>query len=331
MKYITLILALISIGHIAKSQENRKVEGANTISTSADTSHERGTITEISAKKPLYFLGSDQSDNKVRLFSDTINDLGELAEHSRWHFLPNHMPTDAKRVDHQGEISVIIASHGSIYQIPINYQDKYVYAETHPSCHSVEILPDGNMISANSNGNKLTLHFNKQEEVDKFRFIESFDILFEYAHGVVYDKQRDVVWALGFTIGKFKYNCCPTPELTLLNEYQLPTPHSDGHDLFPDENGDLLVTSDQGVLKFTIDSLNNPLFSSLIYSDHNIKSVVSDIYSNDLYITSPTDIAGYETWQTNKIINVSQSTHYVRPSSKFYKVRLWQKNNFSYD
>jgi len=305
MQKTVLTLILVSIVYLCKSQIGIKVDGPIILSNSENLTPVAGTIRWTgsdfegwngnewlsltignSNKEQLYFLGSDQFDNNIRLFSDTINVLGELTERSIWKFLPNHIPTDAKRVDKQGEISVIIAAHGSIYQVPVNYHDKYVYANTYTSCHSVEILPGGNMVSANSTHNKLTLHFNKQEEADKFRFIKSYDIYFEKAHG---------------------------------------------HDLFPDENGDLLVTSRQGVLKFNINSLENPVFESLVYADYDIKSVVSDIYSGDIYITSPSDISGYATWQTDKIINTTQSKHFIRPFAKFYKVRLWQKNYFSYD
>ncbi|MGB3616839.1 MAG: DUF6528 family protein [Catalinimonas sp.] len=289
-----------------------------------------------SDQKPLYFLGSDQSDGGIKIFSDTVNALRELTNRSIWKFLlkDNQIPTDAKRVDKGEEISVIVAAHGSIYQVPMNYNDKYVYAKTYISCHSVEILPDGNMISANSNqdnDNTLTLHFNKKEEHDRYKFEDSFDVDFHDAHGVVYDKQRELIWALGTEIGKFKYICCPNPKLVLLDSYPLPPSHTGGHDLFPDEHGNLLVTSQQGVLRFEIDSSENLIFSELIYSSNGVKSVVSNIQNGDIYITSPEDISGYKPWQTDKIINLNKSKNYVRPNARFYKVRLWQKNNFSYN
>ena len=355
MRTSILIITLISLIGFCNAQEKVVVEGAISIANSESQTPAPGTIrwtgidfegwtgskwlsltlcnehADSISSTQLYFLGSDQSDNYIRLFSDTSNILYVLTEPSIWKFLPNRRPTDAKRVDQQNEISVLIATHGSIYQVPYNYEDKYIYADTYASCHSVEILPDGNMISASSNHNKLTLHFNKQEETDRYIFIESFDLPFVDAHGVVYDKQRDIIWALGTTLGKFKYNCCPNPHLIQIADYPLPTPHADGHDLFPDENGDLLATTDQGVIKYSIDTSENPIYQGDVYLENSIKSVVTNITNGDLFITSPVDIPGSESWQTNRIINLTQSTHFIRPDAKFYKVRLWQKNSFSYD
>jgi len=81
-------------------------------------------------------------------------------------------------------------------------------------------------------------------------------------------------------------------------------------------------------LEIEIDNVQN---ISLIYSSYNIKSVVSDAKTGDIYITSPDDIPGYQTWQTDRIVNITKGNHYIRPGAKFYKVRLWQTNNFSYD
>lgn len=277
-----------------------------------------------------FFLGSDQSDNFIRLFSDKKNNSNELIEDDIWKYYPSGFtPTDAKRVDFGEKISVIIACHGAIFEVPYNYEDKVIVADTHSGCHSVEKLPDGNMISANSNEHQLTIHFDRVDEAaDKIRLKNSIDYRFKWAHGVVYDKVRKCIWAIGADVlAKFEYVPGPRPHLKQLESYPLPIMHTGGHDIFPSSYGTLFITTHQGVLELDIGDFAHP---NVKYLDAHIKSVSADIITGDIYISDPTDINGYHTFQTDTILNIKTGNKLKRPGAKFYKVRLWQRNSFSY-
>jgi len=288
----------------------------------------RENIIEEKLTDEIYFLGSDQNDNMVRLFSGKKNNHNELTEKSIWKYHSKYPPTDAKRVDVGNKTSVIISSHGEIYEVPYNSDYKVMVAETYGSCHSVEKLPDGNLISASSNDNQLTIHFNRiNEGPDKIRLKDSVDFEFESAHGVVYDKTRKCIWALGKVLGKFEYVAAPRPYLLRLETYPLPLSNTDGHDIFPHFNGNLLITTHQGLLELQICNFAYP---KIIHQEHSIKSAVPDIHNGEIYITDPKDISHYNVWQTDTITNLKTGEKSRRPGAKFYKVRLWQRNSFSY-
>jgi hypothetical protein len=260
------------------------------------------------------------------LFDSTPNSDNELNEAPIWSFKPEYRPTDAKRLDHNQNINVLVASHGAIYNIPFQHQSPIIWARTYQSCHSVEMLPDGHLIAACSNDHKLTVHFNPKTSGDRIELTAAQDVTFNTAHGVVYDKTRKCVWAIGEVLAKFAYITGKKPGLRLLETYPLPHRHTDGHDLFPHLNGNLLITTHEGVLELAMGNLADPVKKLDLA---NVKSAVSD-RKDHLYITDPTDIAGYENWQTDSIMEVSTRVKLRRPGAKFYKVRLWEKNNFSY-
>ena len=283
-----------------------------------------------STDSKMCFLGSDQSDNYIRLFTDKKNNSNELIEEDIWKYYPSGFtPTDAKRVDFGKKTSVIIACHGAIFEVPYNYEDKVIVADTHSGCHSVEKLPDGNMISANSNEHQLTIHFDRVDEgADKIRLKNSIDYRFKWAHGVVYDKVRKCVWAIGGNIiAKFEYVSGSMPHLKQLESFTIPIMHTGGHDIFPSYYGSLLITTHQGVLELDIGDFARP---TVKYLDAHIKSVSDNRVNGDIYISDPTDIDGYPTFQTDTILNIKTGNKLKRPGAKFYKVRLWQRNSFSY-
>jgi len=280
-------------------------------------------------KDTLHFLGIDQADKRIRLFSNIQNEQEELVEASIWRFpklgdKPRFRPTDAKRVDIGEKTSVIIATHGAIFEVPFNYKGKITFAKTYRSCHSVEKLPDGNLISASSKHGKLRLHFGPSERSDNLILKSWKDYDLKFAHGVVFDKTSNNIWALGVHLNKYKYTQDPTPSLELIQTYNIP--EKSGHDLFPDGKGNLMLSTNRAIYKFDIDKESLELIADL----KSVKSIVSDIQTNDIFLTIPTPKLGYKRWQSHTILNHTHFKKIKRKKAKFYKVRLWQKNTFSY-
>lgn len=276
--------------------------------------------------EPCYFLGADQSNNQIVLFNGIPDTNQKVGEPPSWKFETDLRPTDAKRCDVDGKASVLVATHGAIYKVPFQESEKIIWAETYPSCHSVEWLPDGNLISASSNDHQLTLHYHAVSEGQRVRLAKSVDFRFETSHGVTYDRDRQCIWALGEVLGKFKYYAGNAPRLELLDTFSLPLCHSDGHDLYPHPNGNLLVTTHEGVLELTI---GNFAYPKLVAELKGVKSAAADA-QGQIYITDPTDIDGYENWQTDSILHLATGEKLTRPGARFYKVRLWERNKFSY-
>jgi len=263
------------------------------------------------------------------LFSNIQNEAQELIDPSIWRFpkleaTKKNRPTDAKRVDNRDKISVIIACHGAIFEVPFNYAAKPMFTKTYGSCHSVEKLPDGNFISASSKHGKLRLHFDPSERPNNVILKSWKDYDLQFAHGVVFDKKRNNIWALGVHLNKYKYNPNPSPSLELIQSYNIP--EKSGHDLFPDNKSNLWLSTNRAIYQFNIEEETIKLIDSI----RRVKSIVSDIHNDEIYLTIPTPKLGYKRWQSHTILNYSTSKKLKRNKAKFYKVRLWQKNSFSY-
>lgn len=273
------------------------------------------------------FLGADQTEDQIILFGgDKQPSDGILTSDPIWQYTCGFRPTDAKRCDHGGQISVLIATHGAIYEVPYRREGKVIWAPTYPSCHSVEKLPDGNLVSASSNDHQLTIHYGPRSDGDKIKLANTFDLRFETAHGVVYDQQRQWLWAIGQVLGKFAYIAGPRPRLELIESFSLPHCHSDGHDLYPLPNGNLLITTHEAVVELPMGDFAHAIIRSELT---DVKSAVAD-QKGHIFITDPQDMKGYETWQTDNIINLTSGSGLKRPGARFYKIRLWLPNTFSY-
>lgn len=277
----------------------------------------------------MKFLASDQSNFRIKLFGNTINDKRVLTDETNWQYPFNNWqkfksPTDAKRVDTEDFVSVIVATHGRIAEVPFNSDWEVITAETHRSCHSVEKMPDGNLVSVSSKHNSITIHYNKKRRKHSTILASHQDFDLRFGHGIVFDKKRNCVWALGINLKQYEYVGGENPKLLLMNTFK--TPNISGHDLFPSNPDRLLLTVANGIYEYDIPSETFIEISDL----RKVKSAVRDMETGDIFITEPKFILGSKRWQTNTILNLTTNERYKRKGGRFYKVRLWQKNEFSY-
>lgn len=280
----------------------------------------------------MYFLASDQSDFLTKLFSSKKNVKGICTTPDEWLFPTDDKfskikPTDAKRVDINGQISILVATHGAIAEVPYQNNRPVTMAHTYKSCHSVERLPDGNLISTSSKHNRISIHYNPKS-IRGIRYLNKrVDYLLPFAHGAVFDKKRNLLWTISTTLRKWEYdvaNIYGHPSLTLMGSYDLPK--KSGHDLFPSYEDRLLLTVNSGIYEFDILTEKFSQLSKL----KKVKSAVRSIETGEIFITKPNFVLGYAPWQTHTIQNLSTGEEFKKLKAKFYKVRLWEPNTFSY-
>lgn len=275
----------------------------------------------------MYFIGGDQNDKRIRLFNNHVP--GNAIDIDRWVFprkinFPS-VPNDIKRADTAEGISVLVATGDTVYRIPFNYQAPAEKAKTFNSCHSVELLPDGNLISVCSKSNKIVVHYGKESQNNIVRHTKKQVYDCGFGHGVVYDKKRNLVWAIGRKLLKYQYENIDIPTLTLLEEYELE--QVTGHDLIPNPfNDSLLFTINLGIYEFDIASEQMTKLSDL----KKVKSISIDHRTGHIYATLPKKKLGLARFQTDTIVNLNTKRQWTRRNSKFYKARLWQSNPFSY-
>ncbi|WP_285057861.1 DUF6528 family protein [Pedobacter ginsengisoli] len=217
---------------------------------------------------------------------------------------------------------LLTASGGAVALVRISDKKTMFYANAGNNPHSAELLPDGNIVSAASTGNVMTLF-----KVDTANALHSGyrkTYYLKEGHNVVWDKKRQLLWATsGDTLKAFSYSGnCLKPELTEKEKILLPGPEA--HDLFPVFGKDeLWFTNVSGFYKF---SLKTKTFTKFPANDaRNIKSVSSGPAGYPVIAMRPK-----EKWWTDEVTDNMGKSLYKLKGLKIYKARWFVDNQFSY-
>lgn len=261
----------------------------------------------------------DQADHRIRLLSpqasgDRKSTLWSYPAEDGKPF--KYQPTDAKRVEKDGVIHILIAYHGRVQLVRFKDQKIIKDFPSYSSCHSAELLPGGAIVSANSNHGMLRLHRSADDFVD---------LALPYAHGVAWDKTRNCLWA----VGDFLYQLSFTDDkLTIERKFELPESPT-GHDLFPlRDQAKLLVSNNAALFLFDIAAETFETVSKI----KGIKSA-SQHCDDTIWVMHPTTIKDGKSWQSDTVLRVrpeEPKLSYCYEGAKFYKVRWWQDVGFSY-
>lgn len=159
-------------------------------------------------------------------------------------------PTDAKRLP-GGRTMLVTASGGAVAVLALDDPQPVFLAYGDHNPHSAELLPDGRIVAASSTPN-LLLVFDPREGVGWPE--RGWRKPFEDAHGVVWDAERERLWAIGLNeLAAFRYHPEADPFkggldggeidgpglLERVETFELPAPG--GHDLCFDAAGRLLL------------------------------------------------------------------------------------------
>lgn len=290
--------------------------------TGGDTGKAGGEVmdllAEASPKMPA-LLCVDQADSRIRLINpfaegDRKPDLWSYPAEDEGG--PQIWARDAKRVEMDGVIYVLAACRDRVQLV--RFKDRKLLKDfpSYHCCHSAELLPNGAIVTANSEAGILRLH----RSADDFD-----DIKMPYAHGVTWDKQRKCLWALGDFLYQINF---AENKLTIKKKFELPLSPT-GHDLFPlRKEAKLLVSNNDALFLFDIATEKFELLSEL----KGIKSA-SQYFDGTIWVTDPAKSKGLESWQSNAVLRVrpkEPEIRYRNEGSKFYKARWWQKVDFSY-
>lgn len=264
-------------------------------------------------------LMADQADNRIRLFDPLAADTDKS---TLWCYPPDdqpplgYKPTDAKRVEHDGVVYILAAYHGRVRLVRFSDQKLLKDYPSYSSCHSAELLPDGAIVTANSNHGMLRLHRSEQDYSD---------LEVPYAHGLAWDKTRHCLWAVGDFLYRIDYS---DGKLVIDEKFKLPLTPT-GHDLFPlRENAKLLVSNNDALFLFDIATEKFSQISALLH----IKSASQHV-DGSIWVSDPKEIEGAASWQSDSVMVIQPNApekRYTREPSRFYKARWWQPVNFSY-
>lgn len=275
---------------------------------------------------------------KCIILSEQLNQEVEIADAGRdtvlWQWnpgtsnvKPEHLKwfsniSDAKLV-YNGKYILVTASGGGVALVRIADRKTVFYAYAGGNTHSAEILPDGNIVSASSTGNYLTVF-----KTDTLNFPDNVYkkiIPVPFAHNVVWDYKNKVLWSAAMDkLCIFKYNFnCDHPDLSPVESIALPG--TQAHDLFPvyGENA-LWLTNSTDVFKFDI-SGRKLLPAENIKIRQNIKSVSSGPSGFPIIIIKPK-----KSWWTDTVLDAEGNKVFYKKGLKIYKARWGVPNTFSY-
>ena len=215
----------------------------------------------------------------------------------------------------------------------IRFADKKVmcYAECGINPHSAEILPDGNIVTAESKQGEINIF---AVDMEKGTMVKTSTKKIGNAHNLVWDAKRQCIYTTGTinnegksvtALFRFKYNNDKeNPALT--NQARIYTFDNEkgGHDLFPvyGETDKLWLTAEHGVYQFDMSA--SELTATTIYEVPDVKAVGRDANGKD-YLLKPT-----ESWWAPCVVDGAGNEYFNLANSKIYKFRLVQDNQFSY-
>ncbi len=289
--------------------------------------------------------GADQRDNKVVVFHQNSGDWNQ-DDAVVWQWKPTSAKgftgintytnvSDAKlrySEFYGGYVVITTSSGGFVGIVDYKTQEKLYSRDTknENNSHSVELLPGGNLAVASSTGNSVTIYASSQGDGSGYYA----RCTLEDAHGLTWDPDLQVLWALG---GKklVAYEVSGTeeePTLNLREDMVFDLPSSGGHDLYPvyGDNDRLWVTTVEDVYQF---NTRTGEFSTAFdaygtISAANIKAVGNQPYSGTIVRAIPNGTQ--TTWNTNTVElfipdGKGSYTSETRVHSRdaYYKARVW--------
>ena len=228
--------------------------------------------------------------------------------------------SDAKLV-YTGKYILTTASGGGVALIRIADHKTVFYAYAGGNTHSVEVLPDGNIVSASSTGNYLTVF--RVDTLHQQDNVYSKKVPVAFGHNIVWDHKRQILWTAAMNqLIAYKYNFkCAQPDLTIVETIDLPG--TQAHDLFPVYGEDrLYLTNTTDV--YQVDLATKKLARMDMPYKH-VKSISSGPNGFPVIISHPK-----EQWWTDEITDTKGKTVFYQSGLKIYKARWMVNNKFSY-
>lgn len=244
------------------------------------------------------------------------------AAHQAWFV----SPSEVKPVFNRRYI-LMTASGGAVALIRLSDHKLMFYANCGQNPHSAEILPDGNIVTAESRSGEINTFV---MDTVKVLGLKANTLKIGNAHNVVWDKKRMCLYATGTIKGgvtalfRYKYDGNRlNPKLIDQERVFTFEKESGGHDLFPvyGEEDKLWFTAASAVYKFDV-STDIPTCEK-IYDLADIKSISNG--PDGILMLKPT-----EEWWAEGLINAEGNELFKMNGAKIYKGRWMQENVFSY-
>jgi hypothetical protein len=262
-------------------------------------------------------------DNREIWEWKAVEDKEVLPEHVRW-----FINLDEAKPVFDGKYLMTTASGGGVALIHIASRKTAWYGYAGGNAHSAEVLPDGNIVSASTTGNYLTLFVTDPEDTTQ----KTITYDFPDVHNCVWDKTRELLWAAGKNrIRAYKYNNDrKNPALTLFKTVNMP--QGNAHDLFPvyGSNDELWLSNSSHIYTYNI--TKNKFTEHKTKTGAIIPTVKSICNGPEGYVTfmDQANGIGGASWRTDRLLDFDGNIIYQNDSVGLYKARYFLNNSFSY-
>lgn len=355
-----LLCAILAFGLVACTEAPAGTNTDSVGGTDTNTDTESNVTSSEEEWAPLdlvddWVIACDQKNTRLVIYDlgslektgDSLDGVEEWSMSLKGHAGSGNLSGVKYREDTVfGDVIIAVASGG--YAGIIKYPSKEVVWEIN-SCgnnpHSIEILPNGNVVCAASTGASVRLYYTSallNGDTAKAKTHKEYKLV--GAHGVLWDPTEEVLWAVGdnelLAYGLVGETTSQT--LTVLGGMggSLPKGYTGGHDLSPDymDKNYLYITVNSGVLHFDKDSGefsteftesskltkkgtkgfgNNPNHN-FIFAYPN-KGEGTD-WANASYASWCTNVIHFGRWKSESYFAVSA---FESSTSAFYKVRVF--------
>lgn len=193
--------------------------------------------------------------------------------------------------------------------------------------HSMEMLPDGNIVVATSvttdgNGNMLKLYRMPAEGSNPYVKEPASTVANYSGHNAVWDNYNDVLWATSDNVINIYAYDRKAMKLKLYDSIALPT--ANAHELFPVYGEEKMwLTTGSSIYKFDIYTYECTKVASRYSS--NVKCVSSGPAGFPTLVIYPK-----VSYYTDTVMDISGGIHYVKEEAEIYKARWMLDNTFSY-
>lgn len=262
-------------------------------------------------------------DNRETWEWKAAEDKEVLPQHLRW-----FINLDEAKPVFDGKYLMTTASGGGVALIHIASRKTAWYGYAGGNTHSAEVLPDGNIVTASTAGNALTLFVTDPKDTTN----KTVKYDFPDVHNCVWDKKRELLWAAGKNrIRAYKYNNDrQNPALTLFKTVNMP--QGNAHDLFPvyGSTDELWLSNSSHIYRYNITT--NKFIESKTSAGAIIPTVKSINNGPEGYVAfiDQANGLGGESWRTDRLTDFDGNIIYQNDSVGLYKARYLLPNPFSY-
>lgn len=298
MKYsISLLTCLLitTFWHTSNAQTNWHPEKGKKYIILSEQSKSRVAIADIAARRIVWeWRPSVRPDIKP--------------EHAKWF----EAMSDAKPVEN-GKYILACASGGGVALIRVADKKTMFYAYAGGNTHSVEQLPDGNIVSASSTGNFMSIFVTTGKD-DPEQTVRK-DFYLHDGHNLVWDKKKKRLYTVSRDqLKTYNYNANKNnPAFILIDSVAMPD--NGAHDLYRAYNKDALWLSAHSAI-FKVDVQSKKAEKVNTRFGENIKSVSSGPQGYPTIIIRPK-----EKWWTDEVLDIEGNSIFKQQGLKIYKAR----------